>query len=174
MKIEMSLSTKSIDNALKMVRDHRKRLVDGSARLIQELAESGLKTARAEFSVAEYDGTNDVKVHIERRGEHETAIVAIGQSALFIEFGTGIAFPNSHPEAAEQGFIHGTYGYGLGGMEDGWRYPVEKGQGTNGEVDEKHPGFYHTRGNKANMCMYNTKKELEAMIYEKAREIFDA
>lgn len=168
----MELSAKSIDNAVKMVREHRKRLVDGSKQLLQELVESGVKIARAEFSTAEYDGTNDVKVQSERRGNSEIAIVAIGNATLFIEFGTGVAFPDSHPEAGTQGFIHGTYGHGLGSLEDGWRYPIEKGQGSRGEIDEEHPGYYHTRGNKANMCMYNTRKELEQMIYAKAKEIF--
>lgn len=122
--------------------------------------------------IAVYDGTNDVSVSVESRGENKAAVVAIGSSVLFIEFGTGVKYPDSHPEAGKFGFEHGGYGHHLGRLEKGWRYQGDPG--TNGEViaTGKHAGEIHTYGNPANMSMYYTVRELEEKFEEIARRVY--
>ena len=127
---------------------------------------------RAKFQSATYDGTNDVSVSVESRGENKAAVVAIGSSVLFIEFGTGVKYPDSHPEAGKFGFEHGGYGHHLGRLEKGWRYQGDPG--TNGEMiaTGKHAGEIHTYGNPANMSMYYTVRELEEKFEEIARRVY--
>ena len=126
------------------------------------------------FGEAEYDGTNDVEVHVEPKGDRVAAVVATGQAVLFIEFGTGVSYPDSHPDAGVNGFQHGGYGHHLGALPDGWRYPLDNGLGTNGTIDADHPGYAHTYGNPANMSMYNTVKILREKLPELAREVFSS
>ena len=106
------------------------------------------------------------------RDRNKAAVVAIGSSVLFIEFGTGVKYPDSHPEAGKFGFEHGGYGHHLGRLEKGWRYQGDPG--TNGEViaTGKHAGEIHTYGNPANMSMYYTVRELEEKFEEIARRVY--
>lgn len=162
----------SIDKAIKEVNEYRKWLKKCTEKFIEELANEGLKTTQANFLKADYDGTNDVSVHVEKRDEHTTAVVAVGASVLFIEFGTGITYPDNHPEAGENGMIRGGYGYHLGNLKNGWRYQGDPG--TNGQVitSGSHAGMVHTYGNPANMSMYNAVRDLEQKFTEIAQRCF--
>ena len=138
----------------------------------QRLADVGYQVASAGFGNAIYDGTNDVSVTVESKGQNVRAIVATGNATMFIEFGTGITYPDIHPQMAEMGMVRGEYGHGYGKLQNGWRYPESHGAGTNGQPDPKHPGYIHTMGNPANMPMYNATKEIEHNIERIAREVF--
>lgn len=59
---------------------------------------------------------------MENRDEDTVAVVAVGGAVLFIEFGTGVKYPDNHPEAGKNGFTRGGYGYHLGRLKNGWRY----------------------------------------------------
>lgn len=168
------LNILDIDQAIKDVAAAKAWLKAKANEFTAELAETGSNSAGMKFSEAVYDGTNDVTTRAESRGEGKAAVVADGNATLFIEFGSGITYPDSHPEAAELGMVHGGYGYKLGNNPNGWRYPGEKGPGTNGEIipDGPHAGMIHTYGNPANMCMWDTVKELERDYQEVARRIF--
>ena len=97
------------------------------------------------------------------------AVVAYGNATLFIEFGTGVAFPDDHPEAAENGMIRGGYGKHQGLNPDGWRY--RGNPGTHGVVERN--GKVHTYGNPANMSMYQAMRDVEREFTEIARRVFD-
>ena len=90
---------------------------------------------------------------------------------LFIEFGTGVIYPDDHPEAAEHGMTRGSYGKGRG-KQKAWGYYGDSG--TNGEVkiNKKGREVVITHGNPANMPMYETAKELEERLGELAKEVF--
>ena len=168
--IKVTLSEQSINKAIKELNDYNKWLKDRTERFLKELGEAGVEIATAKFKSAQYDGTNDVTVSVETREENKVAVVAVGGAVLFVEFGTGINYPDSHPEASKNGFVHGGYGYHLGRMKNGWRYKGDLG--TNGKPDEQHPGYIKTKGNPANMCMYETIRELEEKFEEIARRCF--
>ncbi len=170
--IKVQLTERSLNNAIKALNDYKKWLKDKTEEFVKALADEGMQISKAKFETAIYDGTNDVSVSVENRGEMKAAVVAIGKSVLFIEFGTGVKYPDNHPEAATKGFIRGEYGYHLGRHETGWRY---KGNpGTNGEMitTGKHAGEVHTYGNPANMSMYYTVRELEEKLEEIARRVY--
>ena len=173
MKISINnLSTGEIDKAIKELQQYKRWLNARAKVLCERLAERGLLIASVYFGEAVYDGTNDVSVKLDDRG-NKMAIVADGYTVLFIEFGTGVTFQTYHPKREELGVGDvGSYGYHLGLLNGGWRYPEEHGAGTNGEPDPDHPGYIHTYGNPANMSMYNTGKDLRREVEQIAREVF--
>ena len=170
--IKVRLNEQSIDRAIKELNDYKKWLTDKTKEFLKALADEGVKIASAKFGQAVYDGTNDVTCQMEDRGENKVAVMAIGSATLFIEFGTGVRYPDNHPEAAENGMVRGAYGYKLGRLEKGWRYTGEPG--SNGEVitEGKHTGEIHTYGNPANMSMYLTVRELQDKFEEIARRVY--
>lgn len=97
--------------------------------------------------------------------------MAVGKAVLFIEFGTGVTYPDDHPEAGELGMKRGEYGQGHG-KQQSWGYYGEPG--TNGVLKEKKNGGFVviTHGNPANMPMYETVKELQDRLTEIAKEVF--
>lgn len=170
--IKMELTEKSIDNAIRELQRYKTWLKECTKKFLKALGDEGISIATAKFQQAEYDGKNDVSVSVENRDESKIAVVAIGGAVLFIEFGTGVKYPDNHPDAHENGFKRGKYGHKLGRLEKGWRY---KGSpGTHGEVIStgKHAGEVHTYGNPANMSMYLTIKELEQKFEEIARRCY--
>ena len=93
------------------------------------------------------------------------------EPTLFIEFGTGVTYPDDHPEAEELGMKRGEYGQGHG-KQHSWGYYGDPG--TNGVLKEKKNGGFVviTHGNPANMPMYETVKELQDRLTEIAKEVF--
>lgn len=164
--------TKSIGAAIKEVRNFQKWVEEKTQELVRELGEKGVEIASVKFGKAVYDGKNDVEVRIEDRGKNSVAVVAVGNATLFIEFGTGILYPDTHPESGGLGMVRGQYGYGRGGNIWGWTYEGEPG--TNGMVinQGRQRGRVHTFGNPSNMSMYLTVRELEEIFEETARRVF--
>lgn len=173
MKISVNaLDPASIDDAIRQLKQYTQWLETRAKVLCERLAERGMEIASVEFGNAVYDGTNDVTVRVDNRGD-TMYVIAEGETVLFIEFGTGVKYPTEHPMRNELGIGEvGTYGHRLGALKGGWRYPESHGAGTNGEPDPKHPGYIHTYGNPANMVMYNTGKELHSELQRIAREVF--
>ena len=163
-RITVDTSQFNIDKLIKDVERKAESLVD-------DLASAGREIASSNFSLALYAGTNDVSVRVEEsdsKAQYSKSIVAKGKSLLFIEYGTGILYPDRHPWASEYGMKHGTYGKGQGANPKGWYYSGEPGDlgetATNERAAKR--GLMHTYGNPANMCMYDTAKELKARMSE--------
>jgi hypothetical protein len=169
--VKVPLSQRGIDTLLREIESYTVWLKERSQVLLDRLAQAGFEVASARFSKAVYDGTNDASVSLETRSEGVRAVVAVGASVLFIEFGTGVTYPDNHPQAAELGMKRGEYGKGHG-KQSSWGYYGDPG--TNGVVKMKKDGstVVITHGNPANMPMYETVKELEAMLPELVKEVF--
>lgn len=170
--VRVPLIADGIDEAIAELERYEKSLKQKATQIVQRLAERGMETARLRFSNAQYDGSNDVSVSMENRGEMTRAVIAVGATTLFIEFGTGVRYPDDHPEAAKHGMVRGGYGHHLGRNPNGWRY---KGNpGTNGERIQtgRHAGEVRTHGNPANKCMYGSIRELEETFRDTVREVF--
>ena len=169
--VKVSLSQRGIDTLLREIESYTVWLKERSQVLLDRLAQAGFEVASARFAKAAYDGTNDASVSLETRSEGVRAVVAVGASVLFIEFGTGVTYPDNHPQAAELGMKRGEYGQGHG-KQSSWGYYGDPG--TNGVVKMKKDGstVVITHGNPANMPMYETVKELEAMLPELVKEVF--
>lgn len=170
--VKTALSTAGIQRMIDVVDDYRTWLEDRANALLRELSSMGYDIASAKFESAVYDGTNDVKVKIEERDGRTAAVVAVGASVLFIEFGTGVTYPDNHPEAAQNGMVRGAYGKGRGKQRT-WGYYGDPG--TNG-VEQTNPKTGNTvvltHGNPATMSMYDTVKELSDRLPAMVKEVF--
>ena len=169
--VKVPLSQRGIDTLLREIESYTVWLKERSQVLLDRLAQAGFEVASARFAKAAYDGTNDASVSLETRSDGVRAVVAVGASVLFIEFGTGVTYPDNHPQAAELGMKRGEYGQGHG-KQSSWGYYGDPG--TNGVVKMKKDGstVVITHGNPANMPMYETVKELEAMLPDLVKEVF--
>lgn len=169
--INVPLSIPAYDSLIRKIEDLGNWQSDRAIVFADRLAQEGMEIASIKFSQAVYDGTNDVSVTVEPRGNNVRAVVATGGATLFIEFGTGVTYPDDHPEAGELGMKRGEYGQGHG-KQHSWGYYGDPG--ANGVLKEKKNGGFVviTHGNPANMPMYETVKELQDRLTEIAKEVF--
>lgn len=169
--INVPLSIPAYDGLIRKIEDLGNWQSDRAIVFADRLAQEGMEIASIKFSQAVYDGTNDVSVTVEPRGNNVRAVVATGGATLFIEFGTGVTYPDDHPEAEELGMKRGEYGQGHG-KQHSWGYYGDPG--ANGVLKEKKNGGFVviTHGNPANMPMYETVKELQDRLTEIAKEVF--
>ena len=167
--IKMDLSSSSIDDAIKALKSYRDSIDAKKYRLLEELTKIGLREASVRFTTAMYDGVNDSTVRAELTHFGYT-IIAEGHAVAFIEFGTGVHYPDIHPMAGELGIAHGTYGKGLG-QNDYWFYTGQPGT-AGGVLANGHSNTTITHGNPANMCMYYASKEMRDQVERIAKEVF--
>ena len=159
--IKMSLSADSIDNAIKELEAFRDSLERKKDKLLERLANIGVKEASVRFTTAIYDGVNDSSVSLETVSDGY-AIVANGHAVAFIEFGAGVyhnpvePYPNPRPEG-----IVGIGEYGKGyGKRQAWGFKSEDGE------------LVITRGNPAAMPMWYASEEMRSNIQKIAQEVF--
>ena len=162
MKIELG----NIDKIIGQLEAYQKVLPQTIDKLLERLATLGAFRARIDFSNAMYAGDNDVEITVEKINKGYQ-ISASGQAVLFIEFGTGIVNPE-HPQSAEFGFLHGTYGKGKGANPNGWVYVGEQGNAGHTIRD----GVYRTMGNPPARAMWNASKDMRSEIEKIAQEVF--
>ena len=162
----------NIDKAIQDVQDYEKEIKRKLGILTERLAELGAKIAKASFENALYAGYNDVEVSVEPvENANGYKVVAKGQAVLFIEFGTGITNPE-HPQQGEiPGIVpHGEYGKKRGKQIKGWVYKGVPGNAGK-EIGE---GKVHTLGNPPSRSMYQATKDMQAKVYEIAKEVFSS
>lgn len=171
MKVEIN----GIDALIKKLEAKRDSLEEKKRLFMERLAQIGFNTAYIGFSNAEYDGTNDVVVTAPEWVNADTiAVKANGSSILFIEFGSGIRFPE-HPLSDEFGYQHGTYGKGQGANPKGWVYKGDPGTGGMPITDRQgkvKDGVYRTFGNPPARAMYEAGKQMRENMLKIAAEVF--
>lgn len=137
---------------------------------LQKMSAIGAEKAQVRFSSAKYSGENDVKVTWKESRDGRYAVVASGNATLFIEFGTGVHYPDDHPEKPAGIAGRGEYGKG-NGKREAWGY-----YGSPGNIEPVYvnddTGLIVTRGSPANRCMYESQKELEDEVERISREVF--
>lgn len=159
--ITTGLSEKEINSAIVLLKNYKREFLEREKRLVEGLAQIGLKEASVRFTTAMYDGNNDVSVRLDET-KNGYAIVADGRAVAFIEFGAGVyhnssePYPNPRPEG-----IVGIGEYGKGhGKQKAWGYEDE-----NGEI-------VITRGNPAAMPMWYASEEIKNSVMKVVREVF--
>ena len=161
------------------LREKRAKLWEETKQFLDELGKQGVDVASAKFDKAVYDGSKDVSVHVETR-ENGVAVVAIGQSVLFIEFGTGVRYADDHPQKPAGIAARGTYGkghgkqqtWGFNGEDLGSNGKFATVRTKNGDIAEKIPHIVLTHGNPANASMYETIKDIKEIFYETAKRVY--
>lgn len=159
--IKMGLSTSSIQDGIQELKAYRKSLAAKTNRLLEELANIGVKEASIRFTTAIYDGLNDTSVNLKKtRGGY--AIVAKGKAVAFIEFGAGVyhnpgePYPNPRPDG-----IVGIGEYGKGyGKRQAWGFRDESGE------------LVITHGTPAAMPMWYASEEMRDSIKAIFLEVF--
>lgn len=152
---------KSIDTALKAVRQYEKDFEQKEQEFTRRLAEIGVRVAGTGFATADYDGVNDVVVTMERTAKGYS-VLASGSAVGFIEFGTGVKYPewdNTGMEYTPP--AHGTYGKGQGKNPWGWWFKAGEGATAT-----------HTYGNQPAEAMRTARDEIVANITRIAREVW--
>lgn len=162
MKIKIDpFDKKSISAAIKQLEQYKKDFLDKEELFVRRLAEIGVSVASTGFSLADYDGVNDVQVTMTRSGTRAT-VIAYGQAVGFIEFGTGVRNPewdNSGMEYTPP--KHGTYGKGLGARPKGWFFTAGEGGAAQ-----------HTYGNYPAEAMRTARDVMVEKVVQVAREVW--
>lgn len=152
---------KSIDQAYKLVQQYKKDFAQKEAEFTRRLAEVGVQVARAGFATADYDGENDVVVSMVKNSTGYS-VVASGRTVGFIEFGTGVKYPewdNTGMEYTPP--AHGTYGKGQGKNPWGWWFKQNDGGSAT-----------HTYGNMPAEAMRTARDEMVENVLRIAREVW--
>ena len=159
--ISCKLNPDDISRAIKELKDYKREFLEKEKRLLEGLAEIGLKEASIRFTTAMYDGTNDVTVRLDKSG-NGYVIVAEGKAVAFIEFGAGVYHNTSepYPNPRPDGIVGiGEYGQGKG-KRNAWGYKNEN--------DE----LVITRGNPAAMPMWYASEEIKNSVLKVVKEVF--
>jgi hypothetical protein len=155
------LDSQDIERAIKELKQFKQEFLKKEKRLLEGLAEIGLKDASVRFTTAMYDGTNDVSVKLDKTN-NGYVIVADGNAVAFMEFGAGVYHNTSepYPNPRPQGIVGiGEYGKGKG-KQKAWGYKDEN--------DE----LVITRGNPAAMPMWYASEEIKNSVTRVVKEVF--
>ena len=151
---------KSIQKAIDQLEQYKNDFLAKERIFVKRLAEIGVSVASTGFAMADYDGENDVQVTMKHSGTTAT-VIAYGETVGFIEFGTGVKFPewdNSGMEYTPP--KHGTYGKGYGARPKGWFF--KQGEGA----------AQHTYGNQPAEAMRTARDVMIERVTQIAREVW--
>lgn len=176
-QITMNLSTSSVQNAIKELRQYQQDLNRKCEEFCQRLTELGKITAEARVNESPLGKYTIVTTDIQpEKTGCKAMLIATGvtkstdygdvNTLLFIEFGAGIHYnPVDNPKAGELGFGVGTFPGQTHAFEDGWWYPDG--------VDEKGSTIWkYTHGTRATMPMYGASTEMLLNVRKIAKEVF--
>ena len=151
----------SVDAAIKKLKQYEKDFQRKEIEFICRLKELGVSVATSGFATADYDGVNDVQIAETQNGSR-AAVIAYGETVGFIEFGTGVKFPEwSETDAEFTPPAHGTYGQGKGANPHGWFFKQNDGAGAR-----------HTYGNPPAEAMLTARDRMVESVIQIAREVW--
>lgn len=171
-KIELNIfNDKSIQNAIKAIRDYENSLTYKCRLMAEKLAENGVEVARIQIADLDAIFTSELIQSIQSeyvgsvKGGGIWAVVAGTDHAAFVEFGTGIVgqqspYKGKLPEGVTWQYASGKTIRQLADGRYGWFYPADDGN------------WYFTEGMPSRPFMYNTAIELRSIVTETAREVF--
>jgi len=166
-KINISLSKKSIQDAIKEIEAYKRQFIDRNELFVRRLAELGIPVIDQNIAVAQGDSdkNHNTYIKINSFGSYsEAKLVVEGSDLLFIEFGSGIHYNGSagtraHPKGEEFGYTIGSYGKGQG-SKDFWFYYADTGEAV------------MSHGTEATMPVFRASQEIIQNIRRIAREVF--
>ncbi|MBS6475121.1 MAG: hypothetical protein KH354_03965 [Clostridiales bacterium] len=159
--IKIQLNVRSIDRAIKELKEYQEWVLKKTDELMERLAEIGAAEASIRFARAYYDGYHDAEVSAEPI-ENGWVIKAQGQAVCFIEFGAGVYFNGSEPYSGERPSEISKIGeYGKGyGKRNAWAYYDKAGNTV------------LTHGTPAAMPMYHAGRVIQQEMNRIAKEVF--
>ena len=172
--ISMSLSQKSIQNAINELRNYQSELKRKTELLVKKLAEVGITVAQTYINESPLGKYITVKTNImpEKAG-CRAVLIATGKifehegyapfsSLLAVEFGAGIHYnPVPNPKAEELGFGVGTFPNQTHAFdENGWWWMDLDGE------------WHHSYGFEPTQPMYHAWLEMYSQIEQIAKKVF--
>lgn len=156
---------KSLANAEALVKQYRKDFAVKEQEFVRRLADIGVSVASAGFATADYDGVNDAVVHMVKTATGYS-VIASGEKVGFIEFGTGVRYPEwvDSGNASGQPYTpppHGSYGKGHGKNPWGWWFKAHDGAEAQ-----------HTYGNPPAEAMLTARDRMIEQVRAIAREVW--
>ena len=152
---------KSIREAIRTLERYEKEFRAKETEFVRRLKEIGVSIAETGFSMADYDGINDVLIAETQNGPR-AAIIAYGETVGFIEFGTGVKFREY--DSSDTEFTpppHGSYGKGKGANPKGWFFTQSEGAAGR-----------HTYGNVPAGAMLTARDVMVERVVQIAREVW--
>lgn len=179
----LTIKSNGLDKAIQILDALPTDLEAKAQEFIKRLAQFGVERAQYYYDTAQYAGGDDkVSVSFTEEGKGVVRVTAEGHAVLYIEFGTGVKYPDDLEARADiiSGDVdgRGQHGKRHGASQKGWYYLKEHGIGNNPPPDTEDatkPGmemFYHTYGNPSEAATYKAKKELCEKAEQIAREVF--
>lgn len=169
MRIKMRLSTASISEAVKKLREEKEEIKLKTSLFVQRLAEVGLQTVNT-TPLGEGDSNPYINSYVwmSYDGKKTTATLVIaGEDVAFIEFGAGVYYngstgssPDPRGQELNPPMVIGSYGMGQGQYES-WRY-----------YDKTLGRYRSSHGTKAAMPMYKAEQEIMRKFRAVAQEVF--
>lgn len=121
----MKIKIKGVEQLTKRLNNLNSSLDKIAKEIIDELAKIGCNNADIMFTLAKYDGVNDVEVDWVSVEKLKVQVRAFGGAVLFIEFGSGIHYYDGYPNRSKVkpaiGNI-GSYGNKQGATGKRWFY----------------------------------------------------
>ena len=152
---------KSISAALKRLEQYERDFKAKESEFVRRLKELGVSVATTGFSMADYDGTNDVLI-AETQSGPRALVIAYGETVGFIEFGTGVKFREYDSAGLEfTPPAHGTYGKGKGKNPKGWYFKQHEGAAGR-----------HTYGNPPAEAMRTARDTMIEQVTRIARDVW--
>lgn len=167
MKIKVSLSRSSIENAIKQLENYKADLNEKCREFTRRLIDKGINVAMFSLHHGIGDSSKDVEfgVNVDGNGNLVRGMMTLkGKDVLFWEFGAGNYFngmKTPNPKAEKFGMGIGTYPGQTHVPDPGYWWYVKDGQ--------KH----FSRGTKAAMPMFNASIEMINEVYHTAQEVFN-
>lgn len=164
-KISVTLSSKSIRDAIKELEKYRDSLERKNEIFVKRLKEIGINVITSKIAQARTEDDKDLYIEDETKALKSVVVARIrvtGKMILFIEFGAGVFYNqgNAHPLASQFGYGVGTYPGQTHAEDDFWFFIDENG--------DKHM----SHGTEATMPLYNAYREMYIQVLAIAREVF--
>ena len=161
------------DGTISSLKAYAKGLNQKCTKTTDTLVDDGYSLMHRRLENIIYDGDHDDAWVYDTKNGPEGTVYLEGRTAAFIEFGTGVYYPDDHPKAAEFGAVRGGYGKHQG-LNPPWIYVGDPG--SNGVVihTRKRDGqpVVLTMGNPANRVVYGTARDLARIAPDKVKEVF--
>lgn len=169
MKINIELSQKSIQSAIKQIENYRDNLIRKNREFVKRLGEIGIPVIDSNIAVAagDSDKTHDAYIKINSFGDYAQAtLIVSGKDLLFIEFGAGVYYNGAvgsspNPLGSSKGYTIGSYGKG-NGSKDAWYYYADTGE------------LVKSQGTQATMPVYKAGVEMRQQMLKIAKEVFSS
>lgn len=167
-KIKISLSTDSIDQAIRELTDYKKSLRENTELIVQQLVDMGTEVCRVKVIEMDIPDTGHLLSKVDGYYSptlNAGVIYCDCDYAVFVEFGTGVkgqASPHIGQAMAQTGYQYmgGTTYVTTKDGKVGWYYPADDGT------------WKFTQGMPSRPFMYETALELRQRMDEVIKEVF--